>query len=582
MATSEQSTSLKGNEGRVALQKRSILGRAQLSILICLFALTLAGAAVRFVALDCGLPVTADADRIIVGQGQAFDMLGRGEQPTRPPSALYPHALGRILGALPGEYAPHAPAGASLEDHLAAASSPDLTARRLIAFLSLFLIPATYLLARRFLAQRPSLLAAGLIAFSILSVSYSRQARPHGALALCMTMSLIASMWYARRGTFASLVTASAAAALALSMLHSGAAILPALAVALLLRWRKDGLRTYPRLLVPIIFVASFTWMFYPFMFDPKPGPGRGFPDQILNGAGFQVIARGMAGSEPVIACLALIGIVLGLARLPRTWKASTWELRSDLLVVGAFVIPYLTVVGMFFRSWPRFMLPVIPVFACLAAAAVAWVAQPIARRIRSEGTRNRLAISLGAVVLILPGCAAARYTWLHSQQTPREAAAKWVTEHLDPNKDTLVYMESFALPLLEDPKTLRSYPKHILSLLQHYQLANDDDNWLEGHAIWKVQHLYTQPLPAPGVAEQVSELHDCYVVLQSKSKRAVPIKKLLLDTGGKLVFSEHRRYGFLFKWGLERGSRLLDNNLFSYALFRTGTGASTEIYHLP
>lgn len=63
---------------------------------------------------------------------------------------------------------PAAVEGASLEKHLEAASAEFVHLRATVAWLSVLLVPATYLLARRFLERRGALLAAGLAATSVL------------------------------------------------------------------------------------------------------------------------------------------------------------------------------------------------------------------------------------------------------------------------------------------------------------------------------------------------------------------------------------------------------------------------------
>ena len=67
------------------------------------------------------------------------------------------------------------PAGAPLAEHLARAARPFLDARLASVWLSLLVLPATYLLARTVLRRPAALLAVGLVATSLLHLSFTQR-----------------------------------------------------------------------------------------------------------------------------------------------------------------------------------------------------------------------------------------------------------------------------------------------------------------------------------------------------------------------------------------------------------------------
>lgn len=548
------------------------------SLLVCLLALSLAAAALRMTSLGYELPTRQDPDRIIVTQGIAFDKALPGEDVGPYVSPLYPHLLGRILGALPGALTPAVSNPASLQEHLKAASAPDTTARRLIAFLSSLLVPASFLLARRFLGPKPALLATGLTASSMLLVYYARQARPHGALAFFCVLSLLAFMWLARRGTLTSYIAAGIAAALAIGTLHNGAAVLPALGTALLIRWRTDGLRSWPKLLIPVAFVAASIRFFYPFVFGGTLMSYRKFPVNVFDGGGFGVIGASMVGAEPVLTILLLLGVVLGTLRLRRVWGEGSTELRNDLLVVASFTIPYLTVVGIFYQSWARFLLPVIPIFACLAAAGASWTFAPLTRRIQSSRTHAALAVFLGVALVALPSYAASRLVWLQSKRSVRALTGDWVHANLDPIRDTLVLPPDFSLPLLLKRKSLVQDIGHT-SLFHQYQRDNVRGGWRTGNIRWNSKVLDTLALTSEELVHEINKLSDCYLILQKRPKQT-NVRNAVVAAGGEVVFGITRSTFFKLNRPLNNYRAEVDYNLFCSSIFKSERGASLEIFH--
>jgi hypothetical protein len=164
-------------------------------LLIVLAVAVLAGSAVlRFTGLDWLLPSLIEQDAHIPVQVRLMD-----GDPTEAARALnwgtYPHLVARLTRWLtPDERrVPPAEGGdVDLALHLARASWPVLRVRLVVALLSLLAVPATWLLARRFLSPAWSLLAAALVGTSLLAVHFGAQARAHGAAVGLFVLAVLA------------------------------------------------------------------------------------------------------------------------------------------------------------------------------------------------------------------------------------------------------------------------------------------------------------------------------------------------------------------------------------------------------
>jgi len=570
----------------------SVMLRSRISILACVSLLTAAGAGLRLAALGHGLPQRADGDNVIVGQAFGFERLWKGEaHPEERISELYPHLLGTALAALPGDLGARASKDAGAREHLHAASRPELTARRLVALLSILIVPCTYLLGRRFLPPPESLFAAALCATSLMLVVYSRQARPHGVLAAFCVASVLASMWMARSGSVSSLVAAGLCAALALGTLQSGSSVLPALLVAGCHRLRAWRGRGWTRLLIPLACVLLALWLFYPFVFELGPLGRRRFAERPFDASGFAVIARGLLGLDPVLAILAALGLLLGLARGARTRRRWSPGTRRDLSIVCSFALPYFLAIGLFYRTWPRFVMPLVPVLACLAAAGSARLFELACGRLRGSAAYGVLGTALAAAVLALPGYGAARFVWMSSRPETSDLAARWIGDHLDAREDVLLVAYLLGLPLLQDRESLLRSPSYADSPLQRY---------LRGHTgpAFELPLWHLLPIRRAGADDGdperysagwlravIEELGGDYAVVPAPGptqRRMDDTRAAVIESGGVLVFATD---GAPRQPALDHPSRakaLWDFSGLRTSLTASRLGAPIEIYELP
>lgn len=322
----------------------------------------------------------------------------------------YPQLLARFAASVPGELGPRAPS--TLDEHLAAASAERLHVRGVIAVLSLLLVPATYLIARRFARRSEALLASAFVAASVLHVWFSQQARPHAASSAFAAGAVLAALWVRERNDLRGWLLAACASVAATATLESGFAVLPAFFAAAWLRERGSARTAWCGVACVVAAVALGTRIYYPFAFvDTEASTatqfglhgdvfhlfGHAVRLAAFDGHGFAVVASTLASYEPLVTCLALVGIALAAwpalrrghgdaqvesaARSVSNPRASQERgLRAfvrgseDLAVVLTFALPYLVAIGLYEHTYQRFVLPLLPFVAILAARGLCGV----------------------------------------------------------------------------------------------------------------------------------------------------------------------------------------------------------------
>jgi 4-amino-4-deoxy-L-arabinose transferase-like glycosyltransferase len=430
--------------------------RSSLGPRLGLALLLVAGLALRLVGLDHGLPHSTEPDGLVFATQTALIRSG-AEHPERVREwGYYPQLVPRIAALLP---APEEAAPASLAGQLAAAARPWHDPRLVVALLSLLAVPGTFFLARRFLSSGWSLAAAALAGTSTLALWFAQQARPHAAAAALALLALIAALRVLESGRWIDVLLAGLAAALALGSLQFGLFVLPPILLAIVLApGRGWGWRTAAALAV-FGEVALGVLAFYPFLFargEPAGALGLGGGELelsghviysgLFNGRGFATLARTLADYEPWIGATALGGGVLLLAARLSGARLERGRARA-LLVVLAYALPFLLAIGLYQRTYQRFVIPLVPFLALVAAAGAA--------RIALRGLRSRLGLAL---VLLAPQFAlAARLATLRSRPDTVAEAARWIESQLQPGAQRVLFLPTHDLPLPLDAQALES-----------------------------------------------------------------------------------------------------------------------------
>jgi hypothetical protein len=485
---------------------------------LALAAVLLGAFVLRFAGLGRELPHRIEPDAFLAYELQSLE---------RDPALVqgvafeerYPSLLPRALALLPYPEVPAKAMGAGDEKaHLAAAARPFLLVRTVVALASVLGVALTWLLARRFLSPRASLFAAILAATSLLSLFFSGQARPHGVEATLALAAVLLAISVRRQASAGRIVLATAASALATATLQNGLFALLPLGAGILLGAR--GKRALLAAGFACAAAACFALAFYPGMpyVDAQGvhlGPGAGGAHWIrpsfANLGGIPALARILWEFEPVLAVLSLGGAAVGLANLRHWFAGPDRDACLDLLVVLAYALPYLGALALDPSVQERFLLPLLPHFACLAAYAVARITA-------------RVPI-VAALVLALPAWAAMRYVRVAESEDTFERAADWIRGHVDP-KERIAVTPGTVLPLLVDADDLRADledPTELsLPWIAYQRLLPAD---LPGDPRWKIRLLPIARRFDPHGFDQtraerwIREMEAGYVVLEDSQR---------------------------------------------------------------
>jgi hypothetical protein len=530
-------------------------------------ALVLVAFALRVRGIDSSLPHAPEIhERVFFAQ---VSLLERGT--ANPEQDLdfgfYPQFVARLCTWFPATRPaePH-----TLAEHLRAAAVPRLHIRWVSMLLSLVILPATYLVARRFLARGTALLAVAFVATSWLHVWFAQQGRPHAPAAGLALLALVAVLRVRERATFAAYLVAGVALAIALATLQNAAALFPAFLVAHLLR-REGGSRfAHAGFAVALGFVAIAVRVFYPFMFAQTGGhdaaslsvregtfvlSGHAIDLSAFRGTGFAVLARALWDYETLLLGLGLASASVWLWRAwkrkraaprERTHSPTTvglltrWRERARgheaAVVVGCHVATYVLVFGAYGKTLERFALPLVPYVAIVAAAGVVALAGRMAARCSSRRLARVCGVAPIAVAALLQGGMAEHVSALCAAPDTYEHTAEWIERNCDRANTKLSALTSTYLPLMRDDAGLASvahmYPTWIDSWLAYQaqlsHAARATHAWrLKALPLHSSAELHEM---ATDVGKFVHTLDADYVVIEDADGRKPPLRRRYIE----------------------------------------------------
>jgi hypothetical protein len=418
-------------------------------VLALLWIVLMVAFALRLRGLNAWLPAATEPDCKIPLQVELTEY--GVEHPARHPEyQWYPALIARAALLLPRAERPSAQAG--LAPHLSAASQSVGKVRLVAATVSVLAVAATFLWTRLFASSPVALLSAALCATSLLHLSFSQQARPHGPSSATYSMAVLGAVALLRRGGPVGHGLAGAGLGLALGTLQSGVACVGSSLVAHGLRARARGnrLRDWcdPWLLLFAGLTLGLVRLAYPFWFDrelsagelEQDGPTLSLGGHLifanqLNGKGALVCLRTLWSFDPVLLLGLTLGLLLGLAGVVGRARASrergrTWPAFTPEGWIGlAFAGPYALMLLLYERTYERFLLPLVPFLCCASALAFA----QLARQLRL----GRRSAALGAALLLaLPSAAAWKLSSIRAAPSTHFEAARWIAAHVQPSTD--------------------------------------------------------------------------------------------------------------------------------------------------
>ncbi len=335
-----------------------------------------------------------------------------------------------------------------------------LVGRAASALIDVGSVIVIYLLGKRLYSKKVGLVAAGLLAFTVLDIQLSHFFAVDTFAAFFATLGLLCAVYAAEQGRwwqfFVLGVVVGAAMASKISMALFGAvAGLAWLMYAL--RTRRDEVwaeRAILRLGLLGLGVLLAFRVFQPYAFS---GPSfLNFtlsPDFLANMKEAQMYQTGKAdppwgfqwaNRTPYIfplynMVLFGMGVPMALAAFVG-WAAGGWEMLSKKRMAHLLPWAWVTLLfvyqgGQFVKSM-RYFIPIYPAMALLAAFGIAWVY----REARNRGAwARRAAAAVGVLVVLGTAVYGVAFAGIYTRPHPRMAASAWIYENV-PMAATLHY----------------------------------------------------------------------------------------------------------------------------------------------
>jgi hypothetical protein len=401
-----------------------------------------------------------------------------------PDIARYPFLLARVVALFPDTSRIGPDETLDLPELLRRAGAPRREIRLASVFFGLLLVPGTWFLARRFLGDAWALLAAAFTATSLLHVDFSAQAPPHALVTTMILFALLSALHLRRRGDVSAYLLAGLFSGLAVASLQSGACVLPAVGAAVLLRERREGRASAWWILATLAIVAGFVRWSYPFHFVGSAGElsvvDQGGEDLFIlsghriyldefDGHGFASILHTLVCFDPILLLASILGAVffatrcmVGRVRMRLSSVRDLPPLGQDLLVVLAQAVPYFLVLGIYARSFERFLMPLLPVLACAGAFGVRSAIEASGRRRQRGGhapLRRGTVLALSASFPLLAAIPALRLADVRAAPSTQDRVAEWIESNVSAD-ERIVVVPQMDLPLLAGDAALAEYAK--------------------------------------------------------------------------------------------------------------------------
>jgi hypothetical protein len=421
---------------------------------VLLVLMMLACIALSWPGIDYQLPHLAHFDEVVYHSQYRAIIEGDERPEARRYYDAYPSVLMHAAALLPR----FANEGEStvLEAELARASSDFVFIRRCIAVLAALIVPAVWLLARRFVSAGWAFFTAAIAATSVLYDCFATQGRPHAIITVAIVFAVVAAIDVARQGTLRASLVAGLAAGASTAILHSGVATLLPLAMAHALRYRRDGKRAvigFGAALVPFaaIFLVSNPGLLSKLFAARSDADGGGAAFLLshsvalgdFRGGGALAVLRAFAYYDPLLLVAAFATLAAGLVLAFRR-KDGFRSVRGEVLVVLAFCVPYLAALVLFKDTHYRFALPLFPFAALLAVLGLR--------------SLQRIGIALGGLLLVAQLACVIQVMRLHCAPDTYEQAATWLVQNADRHSARISISPWLELPLLRKYEALAAH----------------------------------------------------------------------------------------------------------------------------
>ena len=438
------------------------------STVAALALITLVGLGLRLFAIDHGLPHQYVPDESTMVGGALRMGATRSLEPS---TFIYPALLMYLFAA---EYLGLLVAGrltgmfASIAQFREFAFADPtlfyLLPRLAVALIGTATIPLTYLIGKRLYGRWAGIVAAGLIAASVMHVQMSHQARHWVPVTLLALAVLWSSLNLAERGRRRDYWLSGILVGLTAATSFNGFLLMAIPLTAHVVHLRKRGLgllnpgshipMMQAIVLAPALFFALNPYILLEFdrfvAFHSQGDASIGgqilghydsYLQQFAEKQGFTFYAEATLAYEPAITLLGIVGAVLAARRFPLTTPV--------VLVYPLFHY------CMFATTAPsleqRYMLPAVALWALPAGLAGVEIGTRI---LGGRGNFGRLSLA-AAIFAVLVSIPSLRYDSVLCQADTRTLAKEWIERNIPAGSDVAV--ESYPPPLTPDLETLRA-----------------------------------------------------------------------------------------------------------------------------
>lgn len=330
--------------------------------------------------------------------------------------------------------------------------------RLLAASAGTLAVLVVYLIGREISCSRMGLVAAGLLALSPLDVYISHLARPDTLVVLFTSLSLLFCVKILKQPRWEYYAAAGASAGLAMSSKYYGVLVIACLPLAHVLgsmvqgresRWLL-GKEAISKLVVglacaPLAFAV--TSPFFVLEFE------KAWADLLAQGKATHLSADGLSplgnlwwyattGAPVAMGWAAMAMMLVGLWRTVRRRTLS-------IVVLGAFVVLYVSGISILALHWDRWLLPAIPGLAVVSALGVEQLLEWLGRVVRPGFARVLGASFLLALVAWQPASEAIVGNIDRSLPDTRMLAREWIQANLPVG--SAVATDAYSAPLDAD-----------------------------------------------------------------------------------------------------------------------------------
>jgi dolichyl-phosphate-mannose-protein mannosyltransferase len=399
--------------------------------------IVVAGLALRLRNIGYGLPYVYNYDEASHFTNRAVGMLNGGLDPNyfQNPSGLtyLVYALLRVQYVLLGGIFPLQYHGVG--NQLALDPTPIFkSARVLVAVLGMLGAVATFEVGRRLWNARVGLVAAALLAFAFLPVTYSRVAVTDVGTFLPIAVAFYGVMRIHDRGRLTDYLLAGAGTGFAIGFKYTaGLIVLPAVLAAVARIWNDHGTALLKRRDMWYLLAGGVLLVFCFFLTTPyfffRPVTAIYQLKQQASAAG-DTVKLGQEQEGGFVYYLKSFGWGFGYAPLIAALAGAAIEARRNwfrALLIVLFPVALYLYMGAQTRYFGRWLLPIYPILALLVGVAVARAAEllPARRRVQAAAA-GALCVALLAQSL----AADLRTTSLEGRADTRQQARDWLVAH--------------------------------------------------------------------------------------------------------------------------------------------------------